>query len=281
MNHKLKNLVIRAITGFVFIITIITGITYNVLSANILLGIILIIGTNELTKALNNKSEVFKALSVVISFLIYDAIVLSIQFNNDLLLYSIPILISIPLLIELFSSKKSKNSIQKLGSSYLSITYPLFGIIGMYFIIFNKTDNHIIFQPLYMIAIFVAIWLNDTFAYLTGMLLGKTKLFERISPNKTWEGTIGGVIISIVLTLVFINQFIASNISNIGWTIIILTTVIAGNIGDLIESLLKRNLKIKDSGNILPGHGGILDRFDSIFFAAPFAALIFKIIDYL
>lgn len=281
MNNKLKNILLRASTGLIFIITIIFGIRYNMFTATILLAIILIIGTNELSKALANKGEIFKNLSIIIPFIVFDAIILSFQFNNQILIYALPVIISIPLLIELFSSKNSTNSIQKLGNTYISMVYPLFGIIGMYLILFKSTEGGIIFQPMYLITIFLAIWLNDTFAYLTGMFFGKTKLFERISPNKTWEGTFGGVIISVLLTILFIKNFIRTDISLIYWTIIIITTVVLGNIGDLIESLLKRKLDIKDSGKILPGHGGILDRFDSIFFAAPFSAVLFKILDYL
>ena len=281
MKSKLKNILLRASTGFIFIITILFGIRYNVFTANILLAIILIIGSDEITKAIKLKNEIFKKLSLLITFLIYDSIVLSFQFNNQILLYSIPLILSIPLLIELFTSKNSVNSLQKLGATYLSIFYPLFGVIGMYLILFKTTDEGVVFQPMYLITIFIAIWLNDTFAYLTGMFFGKRKLFERISPNKTWEGTFGGAIISLIISLLFIHYYINSEISMTSWAIIILITVIAGNTGDLIESLLKRKLGIKDSGNILPGHGGILDRFDSIFFAAPFVAVLLKVLDYL
>lgn len=281
MNNKLKNILLRASTGLVFIITIIFGLRYNMFTATILLAIILIIGTNEISKAFANKNEVFKTLSIFISFIIFDGIILSVQFNNQILLYALPLVISTPLLIELFSSKNSINSLQKIGNTYISIVYPLFGVIGMFLILFKSTEGGIIFQPMYLITIFVAIWLNDTFAYLTGMFFGKKKLFERISPNKTWEGTFGGVIISVTITILFIKNFVQTDISLIYWTIIIFITVITGNIGDLIESLLKRKLDIKDSGKILPGHGGILDRFDSIFFAAPIAVLLFKILDYL
>lgn len=281
MNNKFKNILLRASTGLVFIITVIFGVRYNMFTANILLSVILIIGTAEITKAFSNKGEVFKLLSVIISFLIFDAIILSFQFNNQILLYALPILISTPLLFELFLSKNSTNSLQKLGNTYISIAYPLFGVIGMYLVLFKTTEGGVIFQPMYLITIFVAIWLNDTFAYLTGMFFGRTKLFERVSPNKTWEGTFGGVIISLVLTNLFIQNFVQSEISSTYWSIIIIITVITGNIGDLIESILKRKLEIKDSGKILPGHGGILDRFDSIFFAAPFVAVLIKILDYL
>lgn len=279
MNSKLQNILLRATTGFFFILTIVISIVYNMFTANILLAIILIIGTNEITNAIKKKSEVFKTLSISLSFLIFDAIILSTRFNDNILLYCIPLIFSIPLLVELFRSKNSINSLQKLGNTYLSIIYPLFGVLGMYFILYSTNGNGLIFKPMYLITIFVAIWLNDTFAYLTGMFFGRTKLFERISPNKTWEGTIGGVIVSILLTLVFINYFIITELSNLQWLIIILITVIAGNIGDLVESLLKRQLEIKDSGNILPGHGGILDRFDSVFFAAPFASVLIKIME--
>lgn len=114
-------------------------------------------------------------------------------------------------------------------------------------------------------------WVNDTFAYLTGMLLGKHKFFERISPKKTWEGTIGGAVFTIVGAYVF--SFFINDFTNFEWMGLGLVIVIFGTFGDLIESMIKRTYGIKDSGKIMPGHGGILDRLDSILIAAPFVLL--------
>lgn len=125
-----------------------------------------------------------------------------------------------------------------------------------------------------VLAILFIIWLNDTGAYASGSLLGRHKLCPEISPKKTWEGFIGGLIICLcfsTLCCVSLNDWFAflPHSSLWQWLLIATITVLCATWGDLIESLIKRNLKIKDSGNIIPGHGGILDRIDSLLLAMP------------
>jgi len=127
--------------------------------------------------------------------------------------------------------------------------------------------------PAYLLGYFVFTWLYDTGAYLYGKQFGKHKFFERISPKKTWEGTIAGAVVTALTASVF--SFLVKEIALADWLMLALLVVVFGTFGDLTESLFKRSLKIKDSGNILPGHGGILDRFDTIFISAPFVFLYF------
>jgi len=138
-------------------------------------------------------------------------------------------------------------------------------------------------NPLYALALFSFVWVNDTFAYLVGIKFGKHKLFERISPKKTWEGFFGGLIFAIIAGFLF-HYFTSSETAcgtfpcdRFKWIGLAIVVVIFGTIGDLFESYLKRSLNVKDSGTILPGHGGLLDRLDSILFAAP-AAMIYLIL---
>lgn len=121
------------------------------------------------------------------------------------------------------------------------------------------------------------IWCNDTFAYICGKLLGKHKLYEKISPKKTIEGFVGGLIFT-QIAAVIIFKYTDIQASLPFWLLIGLGISVIGTIGDLVESKYKRQAGIKDSGSIMPGHGGILDRLDSILFAAPFLFLIYKII---
>lgn len=114
---------------------------------------------------------------------------------------------------------------------------------------------------------FIILWSNDTFAYLSGMLLGKHKLFEKISPKKTWEGSIGGTLFGLLAAYILSHFFLELSLGQ--WLAGALIITITGTLGDLSESLLKRNFKVKDSGTFFPGHGGVLDRFDSVLFAAP------------
>jgi phosphatidate cytidylyltransferase len=137
---------------------------------------------------------------------------------------------------------------------------------------------YVVYDPVLPLSVFVFLWLNDTGAYLCGSLLGKHKLFPRISPGKSWEGSIGGGILVMVVAALIptcLAQLLSINyhLSTIQWVGLGLTIVIFGTWGDLIESLFKRTIGIKDSGNILPGHGGMLDRFDSSLLAIPAAVV--------
>ena len=113
-------------------------------------------------------------------------------------------------------------------------------------------------------------WMNDSGAYLVGSKIGKTKLIPRISPNKTWEGSIGGVVVTYITAFVLSYFFPEKNIQD--WFVLATIVAIFGSVGDLIESMLKRSVGVKDSGDLLPGHGGLLDRFDAFIFLLPFAA---------
>lgn len=128
-----------------------------------------------------------------------------------------------------------------------------------------------VYQPNIIIFIIVLIWTNDSFAFLVGKNFGKTKLFERVSPKKTIEGFIGGLVFSIIIGCL-IGKY-SGTFSILNWIIIALIVSIFGTFGDLVESKFKRQANVKDSGNIMPGHGGMLDRLDSLFFLAPFVYL--------
>lgn len=127
---------------------------------------------------------------------------------------------------------------------------------------------------LYPLIIIISIWINDTMAYIVGSFIGKTPL-SKISPKKTWEGTIGGVILSVAL-IGLISYLFTKNI-NVNILVIALIAAVAGTFGDLLESKIKRMANVKDSGNFMPGHGGFLDRFDSLLIATPFVWLFIKL----
>jgi len=163
--------------------------------------------------------------------------------------------------------------------AYFYIILPLVCLILIYAV-----------NPLFALALFIFVWVNDTFAYLVGIKFGKHKLFERISPKKTWEGFFGGLVFAIFAGFLLYHWSYGSHpnphicdcvvyplTTIIKWTGLAIVVVIFGTIGDLFESYLKRSLNVKDSGTILPGHGGLLDRLDSILFAAP-AAVIYLLL---
>ncbi|KAA6332228.1 Phosphatidate cytidylyltransferase [termite gut metagenome] len=155
-----------------------------------------------------------------------------------------------------------------LSQFYVALPYALLNVLAFQY---DYAANSVNYNPVIPLSIFIFIWLNDTGAYCVGSLIGKHKLFKRISPRKSWEGAIGGGVLAIASSFVFAHFFPVLPI--IQWVGLALTVVVFGTWGDLTESLLKRQLGVKDSGNILPGHGGMLDRFDSALLAIPAAVI--------
>jgi phosphatidate cytidylyltransferase len=132
------------------------------------------------------------------------------------------------------------------------------------------------YAPHRVFGLLLLVWTNDTMAYVMGSKIGKTKLFERISPKKTWEGTVSGGICTMMIAYV-LSLFIP-DFSSVAWVGLAAVAAIFGTLGDLVESMLKRSLGVKDSGNLLPGHGGLLDRFDAFLFALPFYWFLLRLL---
>ena len=173
---------------------------------------------------------------------------------------------------------KKKNPVHNWAYSmmsqiYIALPFSLLNILAYYSLDGQTVSGY---TPILPLSIFIFNWVNDTGAYCTGMLFGKHRLFERISPKKSWEGSIGGGIFSILAAWGMSHFF--PFMSLWVWIGLGLTVVVFGTWGDLTESLLKRSLGIKDSGNILPGHGGMLDRFDSTLMAVPAAVIYLYIV---
>ncbi len=153
-----------------------------------------------------------------------------------------------------------------LSQLYIALPFALLNILAYHN---NPAESSVSYNPILPLSIFVFLWLNDTGAYCIGSLFGRHRLFERISPKKSWEGSAGGAIFAIAASFAFACFFPFMSMAQ--WIGLALTVIVFGTWGDLTESLMKRQLGIKDSGNILPGHGGMLDRFDSTLMAVPAA----------
>ena len=180
----------------------------------------------------------------------------------------IPVL-SIGLIIQLY--RKDERPLRTIGLMYLGFGYVVvpYGLLS--FIAYLNGTYH----PYLIVALFGMVWCLDTGAYFAGLSLGKHKLFERISPKKSWEGAIGGVILTLVCAGVF--GLYVSELSTWKWIMAGLVIGVSGIFGDLVESFIKRVAMTKDSGKSIPGHGGFMDRFDSLIFAIPFYLLLLQL----
>jgi phosphatidate cytidylyltransferase len=192
----------------------------------------------------------------------------------QLLTFSIMVMLPIlfiPIIIELYRKKEKpliNSAVTIFGLIYIALPVSLLNMM-------NDPIGGTLFHhfPAYLTAYFLITWIYDTGAYLVGKNFGKHKFFERISPKKTWEGTIGGTVVAILAAAGF--YYITEGTQLIHLLVLTGLIILFGTFGDLAESLFKRSLNLKDSGSILPGHGGILDRFDTIFVSAPFVFLYF------
>ncbi|MCL2596503.1 MAG: phosphatidate cytidylyltransferase [Paludibacter sp.] len=270
----IKTLLVRTLSGAVYVALIVCAILINNFIFAAVFSIICVLTTYEFHR-LTNKLENVDTMTwtgVLASFLfcaIFSLSYTKFAYVGDLyimlpLLISYILLVFLVLIVEIFRGKTNPVN---------NIAYFIFGQIGIVlpfaFLLLIKLGLR---TSIYLLALFVIIWVNDTFAYLVGSAFGKHKLIERISPKKSWEGFFGGLVGALIAGFIF-SKF-ETNLNLIKWLFFALIITVFGTFGDLLESLIKRTVGVKDSGNIMPGHGGFLDRLDSVLFAAP-AAFIF------
>ena len=269
----MKDLLIRSLTGILFVAILVGAIMWDKLAVASLFFIISLIGLNEffalmIKNGFNPKKSITTAIGAVIYFIIslysFD------QYSFKFLLFIFPLLVLL-VVIEIF--RKNETPISNIAFSIMGILYVVIPFSILNFFAYESTYSEVINiedgQHNYwlLLGFFMLQWSNDTGAYLIGSSLGKHKMTPEISPNKTWEGAIGGLVMSLLVAFV-ISYFTYSSLFH--WLAISTIVVIFGTIGDLTESRIKRTCGVKDSGRIMPGHGGILDRFDGVLFSAPF-----------
>lgn len=256
----MKNLIQRAITGFLFVGAIIGSISLGKEVFALLFLIVTILTLREFYSLTSNSSAFSKISAIAAGVFLYSTASLwSYSTLWALLALGIYTLLCLVVVIaELYAQKE--NPLHNWAYFFLGQVY-----VVVPFTLLNTINNA--FEPIYLLALFILIWTYDSGAYLFGITLGKHRLFERISPKKSWEGAIGGLLAACGASLIFAH--FSASLSPVTWLGFASLVVVAGTFGDLTESLLKRTLNIKDSGNILPGHGGMLDRFDSLLFATP------------
>jgi phosphatidate cytidylyltransferase len=285
MNETLK----RSISGAIYVILLLASILFstnkNFDSFFILFGIFLLIAVFEFCGLVNINKTVPILFAGATYFLTYrianatkgEVLLYSIRYNQNIekIVLFLVLLVSLKCLLFLFNEKKTTLT------SYSKYVY-LIGYIILPFLLITKIPfGKVGYNPKIIISIFILIWTNDTFAYIVGKSIGKRKLFEKVSPKKTIEGFVGGVVFAVLASYIISKYYIEIVESNTFiWIITALIVSIFGTIGDLIESKFKRIAGVKDSGRIMPGHGGILDRLDSVIFATPIIFLFYQILNY-
>lgn len=258
------NIAVRTLSGSVFISMILLPLFLkNELITATVFFFFLLLGLIEFSRMFKHAEVISINKNVQFIFSISISILLLMRVYGECVNCSALIL---PLvfswfMVELF--RKKKHPIANIGVSLFGFVF-----ICLPFIIALQLQHEYQRDFPLLAGMFILIWSNDTFAFLAGKFFGKTKLFERISPKKTWEGLIGGFVFALLFAVVI--SFLFDSNQMVFWIVSVFVIVPAAIFGDLIESLLKRSLNIKDSGNMIPGHGGILDRFDASFFAIPF-----------
>ncbi len=269
-----SNFLQRAITGVIFVAVLVGCILGGPISFTILFALISALTINEFGNIVNRMEHTHmnKPISILAGlflFLCFGYIGVVPGANEIFIPYLF-------LILYLFISelyKKRPNPLNNwayamMSQIYIALSFALLNVLAYHS---SATESVSQYNPILPLSIFIFNWVNDTGAYCTGMLFGKHRLFERISPKKSWEGSIGGAVFSIIAAIVLAHFF--TFLSTGVWIGLGLTVVVFGTWGDLTESLMKRTLGIKDSSNILPGHGGMLDRFDSTLMAVPAAVV--------
>lgn len=261
----MKNFFQRALTAAAFVAVLLSFTFYSHVSFAALFCVITILGTLEFYKLSekNGNSHPQKIMGAITGGVLFitNAVYAVTQINIRVLLFIFPFIFSI-FIIELFRGKE--HPFRNIAFTILGIIYVALPLTLLNYILTCRGY----FAPQILFGFFFILWSNDTGAYLTGSLIGRHKLFPRVSPGKSWEGSIGGAVITYLIVFLIAKWFIILNLRD--WMVIATILIVIGTLGDLVESLFKRSINVKDSGTILPGHGGILDRFDSLLMATPF-----------
>jgi phosphatidate cytidylyltransferase len=271
--NKYSNLVQRAITSLVGAALILAALIYSDWTYFLIFGTILGMSQMEFYKLSGLDGMLpLKSFGTILGLLIFT---LTFMVEKEHLpheyLYLIFPLVSLTFFIKLYK-KTDKKPFTGVAYTYLGIFYVAVPISLLNLAVFSVDA---VYHYEILIGCLLILWASDSGAYFAGTRFGKTKLFERVSPKKSWEGFLGGAFSAILVAFVISQYFTV--LEDWKWLVIAGIIIIAGTYGDLIESLFKRSIEIKDSGSVLPGHGGFMDRFDGLLLSAPFITAFLKI----
>ena len=275
MSDKMKNLMVRSLTGIVFVAVMVGCILWGSVSFQLLFTLITGMSVWEFCHIVNGRDDVQVNTPICTVSGVYLFLAVS-GFCSGLTPAGvfIPYLLSVVYLLTSELYLKSGHSLNNWAFTMMSQMYVALPFSVLNVLAFQPEASFslgVAYHSLLPLAVFVFLWANDSGAYCFGSLLGRHKLFPRISPNKSWEGSIGGGLVAIAASQVFATY--DTVLGRWEWLGVALVVVVFGTWGDLVESLLKRQLGLKDSGHVLPGHGGMLDRFDSSLLAIPATAV--------
>jgi phosphatidate cytidylyltransferase len=269
-----SNFLQRAITGILFVGVLVGCILYDPWTFSALFVVISALTIREFGHLINQVEGVSinKNITMLAGVYLYMAVMaFCTNLSGSKIFLPYLLLIMYLMISELYLKKENPVmnwAYSMLSQLYIALPFAMLNVLSFHT---SPMDTSVSYNPILPLSVFVFIWLSDTGAYCVGSLIGRHRLFERISPKKSWEGSIGGGIVAIGSSFIFAHYFPIMNMAE--WAGLALIVVIFGTWGDLTESLLKRQLHIKDSGAILPGHGGMLDRFDSALMAIPAAVV--------
>ena len=276
----MSNLIRRTLTGIWIVIFILGGFWLHPISF-FLTGLILLAGTQfeyyQMIRTTGVRPQMVTGIITGLSAYVLSTLIASGMIPENWFLILIPVM-SLIMVIELY--RKQEKPFDSLAHTFFSVLYTAVPFSMFPFSAFSRNGldsilphSSIEFSPGIILGFFILLWANDTGAYLSGITLGKHRLMERISPKKSWEGFFGGMIVTAAIAWLLSGWL--GVLDKKGWIMVSVIVSISGTYGDLIESMLKRSIGVKDSGTIMPGHGGFLDRFDSVIISFPLVYLYF------
>ncbi|PCH68722.1 MAG: phosphatidate cytidylyltransferase [Bacteroidetes bacterium] len=270
----MSNLVQRSITGILFVVLLVGATVWNQWSFVVMFMLITCISLWEFYK-ITEQQKIFpqKIYGILLGLAVFLSCnqYLSNGHNPTFLIAIVPLLFLI-FIFELY--RKSDNPFSNISFTLIGLLLIAVPFAALNYLAFGRDGQY---QSEMLIGYFLLLWTNDTAAYFIGSKFGEHRLFERISPKKSWEGFWSGFVFNLLIAYV-ISQYI-NTLNLYQWLTMAVIVTVAGTYGDLVESSFKRSINYKDSGNILPGHGGILDRFDSLLLSAPFVAVYLYVIN--
>jgi len=273
MSEKMKNLWVRTLSGAVLAAVVLGAVVWSQWSFGILLAVLLVVGLSEFYTLAEKQGSKPQRIVGLVAGLVLFALNFAFISDDIQILGSARqafvcglafLLLSLPAMFICELYRRQENPAANIGTTLMGVVYVALPLSVMcYFPMFSGGA----WNPRVMVFYIFTIWANDVFAYLVGMSIGRHRLFERLSPKKSWEGFFGGIVGAVAMGLV------AARVLGGGyaaWAGLALVAAVSGVLGDLVESMFKRAAGVKDSGTLIPGHGGVLDRFDAMLLSAPF-----------